>query len=162
MPPGVGDAVIDNFYKRGRSVRIDLYDNVGFTGKPVSLEKRVNGVPPKSAALAGFPWLELDAATRAALAAFDGSKPNFIVGWLANGTVSAHDAKMCLEGSCQGEARAGQIDILPGRTSQVMTIDHPPASAAAFKMISLYGRDHDQGNVSTNYLSCGGAASCYK
>jgi len=36
-----------------------------------------------------------------------------------------------------------------------------PASASAFKMLSLYGRDHDQVGVSTNCVSCGGAQSCW-
>ena len=157
-----GDVLIENFYKRGRKVRVDLYANVDFTGTPVSVEKFVNGVPPKFAAMASFPWLELDATTRAALAAYDGSKPTFTLAWLANGTVSAHDATMCLAGDCQGASRAGHVDILLGHTGQAMPVDHPPAGADAFRMINLYGRDHDQANVSTNYISCGGAASCFK
>ena len=157
-----GDALIDNFYRRGRKVRVDLYDNVAMSGTPVSLVRRVEGVPPKFAALAGFPWLELDAASRAALASYDGGAASYTATWLANPTVSANDITFCLGGDCQGDRRAGFADIGLGHVSQVIALDAArPANAAAYKQINLYGRDHDQVGVSTNYVSCGGAARCF-
>ncbi|MEO7336288.1 MAG: hypothetical protein ABIV63_06885 [Caldimonas sp.] len=157
----IGDLLIDNFYKRGRKVRVDLYDNVAATGAPVSIVKRVDGVPPKFAALATFPWLELDATTRATLVSYDGVAHTYGAGWIANPTVSANDITFCLGGNCQGPNRAAHADIVLGHTSQSLTLDAKPASAAAYKQISLYGRDHDQVGVSTNYVSCGGLASCF-
>ena len=118
-----GDLLIDNFYKRGRKVRIDLYDNVAMSGTPVSLVKRVEGVPPKFAALASFPWLELDAPTRAALPSYDGVAATFTATWLANPTVSANDITFCLGGDCQGASRAGFADIGLGHVSQVIALD---------------------------------------
>jgi len=157
-----GDALIDNFYKRGRKVRIDLYDNVAMSGTPVSLVRRVEGVPPKFAALASFPWLELDAPSRDALSSYDGVAATYTATWLANPTVSANDITFCLGGDCQGDRRAGFADIGLGHVSQVIALDVArPANAAAYKQINLYGRDHDQVGVSTNYVSCGGAPSCF-
>jgi hypothetical protein len=48
-----------------------------------------------------------------------------------------------------------------GHSTQTLTLDAKPSNAAAYKQISLYGRDHDQVGVSTNYVSCGGATSCF-
>lgn len=156
-----GDLLIDNFYKRGRKVRIDLYDNVAMSGTPVAIVKRVEGVPPKFAALATFPWLELDGPTRAALQTYDGAAATFAAAWVANPTVSANDITFCLGGDCQGANRAAHTDIVLGHSSVAMTLDTKPAGAASYKQIGLYGRDHDQVGVSTNYVSCGGAPSCF-
>ena len=158
----LGDALIDNFYKRGRKVRIDLFATVGATGTALaSIVKRVEGVPPKFAALASFPWLELDVKTRDDLKTFDGVAPTFTASWTPNPTVSAHDITFCLGGNCQGASRAAHTGVVLGRSSVVMTLEARPAGAASYKLISLYGRDHDQVGVSTNYVSCGGAASCF-
>lgn len=56
-----GDQLIDNFYKRGRKVKVALYANVAATGTPVVLIKRVDGMPPKFAALASFPSMAAQA-----------------------------------------------------------------------------------------------------
>lgn len=157
----IGDALIDNFYKRGRRVRIDLYDNVAMAGTPVSIVKRVEGVPPKFAALATFPWLELDAATRAALTSYDGVAATFGAAWAANPTVSANDITFCLGGDCQGAHRAAHTDVVLGHRDVALTLEARPAGAASYKQISLYGRDHDQVGVSTNYVSCGGLPMCF-
>ena len=154
-----GDALIDNFYKRGRQVRVDLYDNVAMTGTPVSLVKRVDGVPPKFAALPGFPWLELDTTTRAALQSYTGTA-GFTASWLANPTVSANDISWCSAGDCQGANRV-QADIVLGHRSVVIPLEAHPVSTSTYRQISLYGRDHDQVGVSTNYVSCGGLPSCF-
>ena len=153
----IGDALIDNFYKRGRKVRIDLYDNVAMTGTPVTLIRRVEGVPPKFAALAGFPWLELDATTRSALQSYAGAA-GFNASWLANPTVSANDISWCGAADC---ANRIQTDIVLGHRSVLIPLEAQAVSAGAYRQISLYGRDHDQVGVSTNYVSCGGAASCF-
>ena len=129
------------------------------TGTPVTLIRRVDGVPPKFAALAGFPWLELDTATRAALQSYTGAA-GFTASWLANPTVSANDISWCSAGDCQGANRV-QADIVLGHRSVLIPLEAHPVSAGAYRQISLYGRDHDQVGVSTNYISCGGLASCF-
>ncbi len=156
-----GDLLIDNFYRRGRKVRIDLYTDVAASGTPVSIVKRVEGVPPKFAALAGFPWLELDPATRALLQSQDGTAPTFTAAWLANASVSANDVTFCLGGDCQGPNRSAYAEVALGHESQTLTLDALPASPAAYKQISLYGRDATQVGVSTNYVSCGAKPSCF-
>lgn len=156
-----GDQLIDNFYKRGRKVKIELYSNVAATGTHVDVIKRVEGVPPKYAALATFPWLEMDAATKTALVAYDGTANTFDVSWAKNRVVGAKDVSLCLAGGCDGNSQGGHDDVLNGHNSQTIHVNHKPASANAFKMIGLYGRNSDQLGVSSNYLSCGGASTCF-
>ena len=156
-----GDLLIDNFYKRGRKVRIDLYDNVGMGGTPVTVVKRVEGVPPKFAALAAFPWLEVDAPTRMSLQTYDGVAATFTAVWVPNPTVSAHDLTFCLGGGCQGPNRAGHESTVLGHSSQPIRLEARPTGASAYKLLSLYGRDHDQVGVSSNYVSCGGLPVCF-
>ncbi|MFL6663446.1 MAG: hypothetical protein ACJ8G7_14830 [Rhizobacter sp.] len=156
-----GDQLIDNFYKRGRQVRVDLFANMAATRTPMaSIVKRVEGVPPKFAAMASFPWLELDSATRAALVSQAGTDSSFTAAWLPNATVSAKDVSFCVGGDCSGENRVGHADTLPGHNSQAMSLHGKAAEAHGYKMLSLYGRDHDQVGVSTSYISCGDAQSC--
>jgi hypothetical protein len=80
---------------------------------------------------------------------------------VANPTVSANDITFCLGSDCQGANRAAHADVVLGHHSVVMTLDAKPAGAASYKQISLYGRDHDQVGVSTNYVSCGALANCF-
>ena len=157
----IGDKLIDNFYRRGRKVKVELFANVAATGTPVVVIKRVDGVPPKFAALAGFPWIEMDAATKLSLATYDGAAATFGVTWTPNRVVSGKDITFCLDGRCNGPTRGGHEDIFNGRNTQAITMTNKPANAAAYKMVGIYGRNADQLGVSTNYLSCGGAASCF-
>ncbi|WP_317205302.1 hypothetical protein [Janthinobacterium sp.] len=154
-----GDLLIDNFYKRGRRVKVELYADVAAAGVPVVLIKRIDGVPPKFAALAGFPWMEMDGATAAALIAYDGKAPTFTVGWAKNAIVSGKDITFGLAGN--GDAsQAGHDDIVGGHNSVAITMKHQPAGAGAYKMVSIYGRNSDQLGVSSSYISCGGALNC--
>ena len=155
-----GDDLIDNFYRRGRKVRVDLYDNVAFAGTPASLVKRVDGVPPKFAALATFPWLELDAASRASLAAYDGTATALAFAWAANSTVSGHDMSLCFADGCSSN-RNSRVEVVLGRSNASLTLEPQPANPAAVRMLNVYGRDHDQAGISTTYVSCGGAARCF-
>lgn len=155
-----GDALIDNFYKRGRQVRIDLYADVAATLAIASVVKRIDGVPPKSSALADFPWLELDAASKAALASYDGAASTFTATWAANRTVSPHDITFCLSGNCSDANRAAHEDLAGNATSKTLTLTHAPAGASAYKQLSLYGRNREHVGISTNYVSCGGDTDC--
>ena len=158
-----GDALIDAFYKRGRQVKIELYSDVAATTLAATVTRRVDGVPPKAAALVAVPWLELDGATRAALVSYAGASPNFMASWGGNASVSAKDITFCLSGNCSGTARAAheQVDgSRNGAPSKSLTLNAVPANASAFKQISLYGRNREQMGVSTNYVSCGGAVNC--
>jgi hypothetical protein len=154
-----GDALIDAFYKRGRQVRIDLYADAAGTTLLASVVKRVEGVPPKLAALENLPWLELDASTKAALVSFDGSIPSFTASWQVNNVVSGKDITFCLAGDCTGTNLAAHDNVSSvhsGINRKTLTLDFSPAGAAAYKQISLYGRDREQMGVSSNYVSCGG------
>jgi hypothetical protein len=156
-----GDELIDAFYKRGRQVRIDLYSDDAGTALVTSVIKRVEGVPPKLAALASVPWLELDTTTKAALVSYDGSVPTFTASWLPSRAVGGKDITFCLSGAC-GEgtpSRAAHDDVSNARSgvsSKTLTLDYVPSGASAHKQIALFGRDREQMGIQTNYVSCGG------
>jgi hypothetical protein len=154
-----GDALIDAFYKRGRQVKIDLYSDDAGTALVTSVIKRVEGVPPKLAALASVPWLELDAATKAALVSYDGFSPNFTASWLPSRAVGGKDITFCLSGDCSGSNRAAHDDVSNARSgvsSKTLTLSSVPSGASAYKQIALFGRDREQMGIQTNYVSCGG------
>jgi len=154
-----GDELIDAFYRRGRQVKIDLYSDSAGTALITSVIKRVDGVPPKEAALASVPWLELDATTKAALVSYDGSSPTFTASWLPNRAVGGKDIAFCLAGNCSGPNRAAEGNVTNARTgvsTKTLTLSSTPAGASAYKQISLFGRDREQMGIQTNYVSCGG------
>lgn len=156
-----GDALIDNFYKRGRKIKIDLYSDTASTASVKSVIRRIDGVPPKFAALATFPWLELDAGTKSALVSYDGVAATFQASWLRNLVVAAKDISFCLAGDCSGSHLGAHKDELaPGSTGTTLTLTTKPAGAGSYKQISLYGRDRDNVGVQSNYVSCGGATNC--
>ena len=158
-----GDALIDAFYKRGRLVKVELFSDQAATHLAATIMKRVEGVPPKAAALASVPWLELEGATKTALVTYDGATANFKASWAGNATVSPKDITLCLAGNCSGAAMAGHSEVdgkRNGSTTKTLTWSPTPAGASAYKQISLYGRDREQMGVSSNFISCGGAASC--
>lgn len=155
-----GDALIDNFYKRGRKVKIELYSDLAATASLATVVKRIDGVPPKFAALASFPWLELDAGTQSALVSFTGGADTFQAVWGRNPVVSAKDVSFCLGSDCSGSNRAAHEEVTVAATSQTLTLSPKPTGATAYKQISLYGRDRDNVGVSSNYVSCGGATNC--
>lgn len=158
-----GDALIDAFYKRGRQVKVELYADRAATHLSSTVIKRVDGVPPKASALAGVPWIELEAATKKALASYDGALADFTATWAGNASVSPKDISFCLSSNCSGAARAAHSEVdgkRHGATSKKLTWGPVPAGASAYKQISLYGRDRDQVGVSSNFVSCGGALNC--
>ncbi|SNS30998.1 hypothetical protein SAMN06265795_102153 [Noviherbaspirillum humi] len=155
-----GDSLIDNFYRRGRKVKIELYNNVAATGTPVSVIKRVDGVPPKFAALPSFPWLELESKTKQALVKYSGETAVFSASWARNGAVSGKDVTFCTSSNCSGMGRAAHDEILVGQRSIDLTLSSTPTGASSYKQISLYGRTREDVGVSSNYVSCGGATMC--
>ena len=155
-----GDALIQNFYRRGRTVKVELFANVAATGTPVVVYRHVEGMAPLSAALPGYAWVELDDTSKTALAAYDGAAASFSATWARNTVVGVNGLSFCLTASCDGAGRAGDADIASGRTHQTVTLRTRPVGAAAFKELALYGRNSDQVSMQTNYVSCGAASVC--
>jgi hypothetical protein len=157
-----GDAVVDNFFKRGRQVKIELFSDNNFTtplASNATVYKRIDGVPLKAADLASFQWLDVDAATRSRLQTYSGSPSTFDVTFALNRKVGAKDMAFYLSG---GNAVA-KTDLMPsatGPTSKTLTLSTTPANAAALKILSVYGRTREQMGVETSYVSCNAQASC--
>ncbi len=164
MPAGsaaTGDALIQNFYRRGRTVKVELYDNVNANGTPTVVFRHVNGMAPLSAALPGYAWVELEQSSKTALASYDGVSASFAVSWARNTVVGVNGMSFCLTPSCDGPGgRAAESEIASGVTSNTVTLGARPANAAAFKQVAMYGRNSEQVNVQTNYVSCGGRSVC--
>lgn len=158
-----GDELIDKFYKRGREVRIVLFSDVAGTQELASVIKRVDGVPPKSAALPSMPWWQIDTATVLALKTLDRSNSSFTLTLLANAGVSAKDVSFCLSASCSGAARAAHSDLSSTKkavSTKTLSLSQLPAAASSYKQLSVYGRNYEQMGVQTNFVSCGGAPQC--
>ncbi|CAN0627856.1 conserved protein of unknown function [Burkholderia multivorans] len=151
-----GDALIDAFYRRGRDLRVDLYSDSAATTKYASVVVRIHGVPPKSADLPGVPWLDVDAASQSALAAYDSGtsvSKTLGVSWASNPAVIAHDLTLCADSACGTKVHAS----LPGSSSQTsatMNLASLNVSAAGYKRLTLYGRDRDEVGYESAYLSC--------
>ncbi len=151
-----GDALIDAFYRRGRDLRVDLYSDSAATTKYASVVVRIHGVPPKSADLPGVPWLDVDAASQSALAAYDSGtsvSKTLGVSWASNPAVIAHDLTLCADSACGTKVHAS----LPGSSSQTratMNLASVNVSAAGYKRLTLYGRDRDEVGYESAYLSC--------
>jgi hypothetical protein len=157
-----GDVLIDNFFKRGRQVKIELFSDNHFSTPLAShavVYKRIDGVPLKSADLPGFPWLELSSSTRAALQTYDGGNSGFAVAFELNRKVGAKDVSFSLAGGTQ----AAHDNVMPsasGPTSLSLSLSSTPADASETKIVSLYGRTREQMGVQASYVSCGGASHC--
>lgn len=151
-----GDAMIDAFYRRGRQVKIELYSDTGATTLVTTLVRRVDGVPPKSADLPSVPWLELDAATKAALSSYDSSTSpaSFTATWAANAVVSAKDITVCDSSGCSNSVHDDVSSARAGANSKTLDLSSLTLTASGFKEISLYGRNHDQVGISSNFVSC--------
>lgn len=79
--------------------------------------------------------------TKAALVSYDGASASFTATSSANAVVSAQDITYCLSGNCSGQARAAHDDVGGSRnhsSSKTLTWSPTPASASAYKQISLY------------------------
>jgi hypothetical protein len=167
LPEGSdGDAVIRNFYRGGRTVRVDLYADPG-CATPLALDGRsgfdveVDGVPPVWAALPSLSWPELGATSVATLRDFAlgaGEPGTLSVSWSTPrgnagfDSVSVCSARDCGDGSA---ARVGERSIRPGATTAAVPIRTTDAMpAGGFRMVSLYGRAGDGMGMQANLLSC--------
>ncbi|MBV8627004.1 MAG: hypothetical protein JO371_03920 [Paraburkholderia sp.] len=157
-----GDAFIDALYRRGRDLRVDLYGDTAATQFITSVYVRIAGVPPKSADLASVPWLNVDATTQAALAAYDSSTTTggqLTVAWAANPVVIAHDLTVCGDSACQAEVHI-PLSGSATATSATMNLSKITLTAGGYKRLSLYGRDRDDVGYQSDYLSCVSGTSC--
>ncbi|RKP45560.1 hypothetical protein [Trinickia fusca] len=156
-----GDALIDALYRRGRDLRIDLYSDTAGTAFIATVYVRINGVPPKSIDLPNVAWLNLDAASQSALAAYDSSIASTLaLSWASNPVVVPHDVTFCGDSACNAKVHTN----LPGtslQTSTTMNLSGISVAANGYKQLSLYGRDRDDVGFASNYLSCvSGTQNC--
>ena len=157
-----GDALIAALYQRGLDLRIDLYSDAAATQFVTSVYVRMNGLPPKSGDLPNEPWLNLDAPSQLALAAYDSTTTTtntLAVSWAANPVVIAHDLTLCGDSSCNPEVTQ-QLSSSAMQTSATMNLSGITLSANGYKRLQLYGRDRNEVGFQSDYVSCGTGTNC--
>lgn len=156
------DVLVDNFFKRGRQVKIVLYADTNYTTVLDTVYKRIDGVPLKFADLPAFPWFELDATTKANLISYDGSAASFSTTFALNRKVGAKDLSFYLAGNQSAMPRSQEI--MPsaiGATTTVLNLSsHVPSAASDLKAVSVYGRTPEQMGVESVFISCNAATNC--
>lgn len=169
LPQGAeGDAVIRNFYRGGRSVKVALYADTN-CGTPFMVDGKsefdveVQGVPPVWSAMSALPWPAIDAATGSALrslALAAGADASFDASWTfphgplgVNGSTVCGSRADCGEG---GTGRLGDRSLRPGATSATIALHNNGSDVAAGdgKTLALYGRTGDGVDLQSNFSSC--------
>jgi len=152
---GTGDLLIDALYHRGLDLKIDLYSDASATTPMTTVYTRLNGLPPKAADLPNVPWLNLDAASQSALAAYASSTVStqtLTLAWSANPVVVPHDLTFCSNNNCSSEVHME----LPGtsiQTGATMNLSTITVIANGYKRLSLYGRDRNDVGYESDYLT---------
>lgn len=156
------DVLVDNFFKRGRQVKIVLYSDTNYTTVLDTVYKRIDGVPLKSADLPSFPWFELDASTKSNLISYDGASANFSTTFALNRKVGAKDLSFYLAGNVS--AMPSSMEVMPsgsGPTTKVLNLSsHRPSAASDLKILGVYGRTPEQMGVESVFISCNAATNC--
>lgn len=156
------DVLVDNFFKRGRQVKIVLYSDTNYTTVLNTVYKRIDGVPLKSADLPSFPWFEIDASTKSNLMSYDGASASFSTTFALNRKVGAKDLSFYLTGN--QSAMPSSQEIMPsasGPTTTVLNLSsHRPSAASDLKIVAVYGRTPEQMGVESVFISCNAATNC--
>lgn len=156
------DVLVDNFFKRGRQVKVVLYSDTNYTTTLATVYKRIDGVPLKFADLPAFPWFELDTGTRGNLVSYDGTSASFSTTFALNRKVGAKDLSFYLTGN--QSAMPSSQEIMPsasGPTTTVLNLSsHRPSAASDLKIVAVYGRTPEQMGVESVFISCNAATSC--
>lgn len=164
-----GDAAVRHFFRGGRSVLVDLYEDAdcstSFAVAGASrYEVEVMGVPPVWAALPTLPWPDLSAATQSALrslALAAHTDTPIDVGWsFARGSLAVGEVNVCSDRAQCGQGNPGRIGesgARPSARSAAVTLRSGTAVAAGDdKSIALHGRTGDGLSLEANFLSCPG------
>lgn len=174
LPEGaVGDAVIRNFYRGGRSVNVTTYSNTACStplviGGKSSFDVDVDGVPPVWAAMETLPWPELDTTSQTALrdlAVAAGADGSLNAAWtFARGPLGVDGATVCASRDTCGEGgtgRLGEKQLRPSaRTATVSLRNRGEAVGRdAQKTFALYGRNGEGVGLQSNYSSCPSSAA---
>jgi hypothetical protein len=167
LPEGdAGDEVVRNFFRGGRTLRVNLYADSACSSALVldgrsEFEVDVDGVPPVWAAMPSLPWPELTAETAARLSSFtleSGAGGSFGAAWtFPHGRSGVTEAMFCaLDAGCgDGEGgRLGQRDFSPAATNTTITLQGGANALGNARMLSLSGSGSDGMSLQSNFMSC--------
>ena len=174
LPQGaVGDNLIRNFYRGGRSVSVALYADTdcsvpfAVAGKS-EFEVDVDGVPPVWAAMPDLPWPEIDSAGRSALrnlAIASGASGSLHTAWtFARGPLGLNGVTVCgSRADCGqgGSGRLGERSLRPAARDATVDLQNRGADLGAedAKTLALYGRSGEGVDLQSNISSCPAAAA---
>lgn len=93
--------------------------------------------------------------------ALDATATSYAFDWTSDRSVQMQDATFCLgDMSCQsGGTHVGVPHGGAGAGTVSMTLQGAPASATAFRELSIFARDRDGLGLATNYVSCAAVAA---
>ena len=162
-----GDAIVDNFYRYGRNLKISFFGDVacstpftpaGASGSTASIE--LPAVPPLSSALPFLPWPNLAAATTTALPTLKGAaaaKVLLAASWSYKGSPQGMlSALLCTNVNCSGNGSAFELALAPNASSAALslTLGSQALAVADFKQLRLLGRGEDGLLLGADYQSC--------
>jgi len=164
-----GDSAVRHFFRGGRSVVVDLYDDADCTtdfqvAGASRYEVEVAGVPPVWSALPALPWPDLAAGTQTTLRnlslAADADTP-IDVGWsFTRGSIAVGEINVCSDRSQCGQGNPGRIGegrARPSARSATVTLrSSVPVASGDNKSIALSGRTGEGVALEANFLSCPG------
>jgi len=170
LPQGAdGDAAVRHFFRGGRSVLVDLYDDAACTNAlPVAgasrYEVEVNGVPPVWSALPTLPWPDLSAGTQAtlrSLALAANTDVALDVAWsFSRGSLAVGEVNVCSDRSQCGQGNPGRIGegrARPSARATTVTLRSTvPVAAGDDKSVALSGRTGEGVSLEANFLRCPG------
>ncbi|MGS0755899.1 hypothetical protein ACVBEH_15320 [Roseateles sp. GG27B] len=162
-----GDAVVRNFYRSGRELKVSLYGDAACTtaftptdgSSSFSLE--LAGVPPLEAALPSLPWPVLSASSITALVALKGTakaKLTYTPSWtFGNQVLGLEAASLCLDSDCTAANRLVELLGLTAslRSSALaVTVGSTALASTSFKQLRLQGRSPEGLLMHSDFQSC--------
>lgn len=171
LPPGTaGDAVITNFYRGGRTVKVATYSNANCS-TPLVLDGKsefdvdMMGVPPLGDRVEAFPWPNLSTSTITSLRNLSlgaNASTTLQASWaFARGYTGLDSAYFCTDRSCasQSNVRIGEVGFSAAARSVALPLTNgsTPLSASAYKMLTISGRTGEGMGVQNNFVYCSGS-----
>jgi hypothetical protein len=162
-----GDAVVRNFYRSGRAVKVSLFGDAACTtaftpsGGASSFTLELPGVPPLEAALPSLPWPVLAATSATALVALKAAakaKLTYTPSWtFSNAVLGLEAASLCLDSDCTSANRlveSGGMTASLRSAALAATLGNAALANASFKQLRLQGRSAEGLLMHSDFQSC--------
>ena len=162
-----GDAVVRNFYRSGRELKVSLFGDTACTtaftpaGGSSSFTLELAGVPPLEAAMPSLPWPVLAATSATALVALKGAakaKITYTPSWtFSNAVLGLEAASLCLDSGCTAANRlveSGGLTASLRSAALAATLGSAALATSSFKQLRLQGRSAEGLLMHSDLQSC--------